>query len=242
MTNAAKYSDPGSHIEVVGTVEDNTLTLSVKHDGIGIAEGSIAGIFDMFSQAEGVRGRSDGGLGIGLALVKGLTELHGGTIEARSAGLGHGSGFVVRLPLSPLYPVKSAVAADRAPPVARSRILIADDNRDAAESLSMLLELNGHDVRVAHLGSAALSLAQAFRPDVALLDIGMPDLSGYEVAQALRREPWGQGIQLVALTGWGQERDRQEAFAAGFNHHLTKPVDPDQLEAFIARRQATDTS
>jgi DNA-binding response OmpR family regulator len=124
----------------------------------------------------------------------------------------------------------------------RSRILIADDNRDAADSLSMLLELAGHEVRVAHLGSAALSLAQAFRPDVAVLDIGMPDLSGYEVAQALRRESWGQGIQLIALTGWGQERDRQEALEAGFNHHLTKPIDPDQLEAFIAQHRSTETS
>jgi PAS domain S-box-containing protein len=235
LTNAAKYSDPGSHIEVVGTVEDNTLTLSVKDDGIGIAAESIAGIFDMFSQVESVRGRSDGGLGIGLALVKGLTELHGGTIEARSAGLGHGSEFVVRLPLSPLYPVKSPTASDPTPTGARSRILIADDNRDAADSLSMLLELNGHEVRVAHLGSAALSLAQTFRPDIALLDIGMPDLSGYEVAQALRRESWGQGIQLIALTGWGQASDRQEALEAGFNHHLTKPIDSDQLEALITR-------
>jgi len=242
LTNAAKYSDPGSHIEVVGTAQDNTLTLSVRDDGIGIAAESIAGIFDMFSQVEGVRGRSDGGLGIGLALVKGLTELHGGTIEARSDGLGHGSEFIVRLPLSPRYPVASPRAAQPAAPSVRSRILIADDNRDAADSLSMLLELAGHEVRVAHLGSTALSLAQAFRPDVALLDIGMPDLSGYEVAQALRRESWGREIQLIALTGWGQERDRQEALEAGFNHHLTKPIDPDQLESFIAQHRSTETS
>jgi CheY-like chemotaxis protein len=242
LTNAAKYSDPGSHIDVVGTAQDNTLTLSVKDDGIGIAAESIAGIFDMFSQVEGVRGRSDGGLGIGLALVKGLTELHGGTIEARSDGLGHGSEFIVRLPLSPRYPVASLHAAESAAPSVRSRILIADDNRDAADSLSMLLELAGHEVRVAYLGSVALSLARAFRPDVALLDIGMPDLSGYEVAQALRRESWGRGIQLIALTGWGQERDRQEALEAGFNHHLTKPIDPDQLEAFIAQHRSTETS
>jgi CheY-like chemotaxis protein len=129
--------------------------------------------------------------------------------------------------------------ADPAPPAARSRILIADDNRDAADSLSMLLELAGHEVRVAHHGRAALSLAQAFRPDVALLDIGMPDLSGYEVAQELRREPWGRGIQLIALTGWGQEKDRQQALEAGFNQHLTKPIDPDQLEALISSRPQT---
>jgi CheY-like chemotaxis protein len=227
------------HIEVLGTVEDRTLALSVKDDGIGIASESIGSIFEMFSQVEGVTGRSDGGLGIGLALVKGLTELHGGTIEARSAGLGHGSEFTLRLPLSPLRPGESPRAADPAPPAARSRILIADDNRDAADSLSMLLELAGHEVRVAHHGRAALSLAQAFRPDVALLDIGMPDLSGYEVAQELRREPWGRGIQLIALTGWGQEKDRQQALEAGFNQHLTKPIDPDQLEALISSRPQT---
>jgi PAS domain S-box-containing protein len=240
LTNAAKYSDPGGHIEIAAVARDDTLTLSVKDDGIGIAPESLAGIFDMFSQVEGVRGRSDGGLGIGLALVKGLTELHGGIIEARSAGLGHGSEFIVRLPLSPSYPVTSTRAADPATPITRSRILIADDNRDAADSLSMLLELAGHEVRVAHHGRAAVSLAQAFRPHIALLDIGMPDLSGYEVAQALRREPWGQGIRLIALTGWGQEKDRRQALEAGFDHHLTKPIDPDQLEAFIASRLSTE--
>jgi PAS domain S-box-containing protein len=239
LTNAAKYSDPGSHIEVVGSVEHDILKLAVNDDGIGIAAESIARIFDMFSQIEGVRGRSDGGLGIGLALVKGLTELHGGTVEARSRGLGHGSEFIVRLPLSTPYAVRSTLAADPAPVPTRSRILVADDNRDAADSLSMLLELAGHEVRVAHSGRSALSLAQAFRPDFALLDIGMPDLSGYEVAEQLRREPWGQEIQLIALTGWGQEKDRQRALQAGFNHHLTKPIDPDRLEALISghRRQ-----
>jgi CheY-like chemotaxis protein len=236
LTNAAKYSDPGGHIEVTGTVRKQSLILSVKDDGIGIHADSLAGIFDMFSQVEEVMGRSDGGLGIGLALVKGLTELHGGTIEARSPGLGHGSEFIVRLPLSPLYPLTSPQEPYPPPVAARSRVLIADDNRDAADSLSMLLELAGHEVRVAHLGRAALSLAQAFRPDVALLDIGMPDLSGYEVARELRREPWGQGIMLIALTGWGQEKDRQEALEAGFNQHVTKPIDPDQIETLISGR------
>jgi CheY-like chemotaxis protein len=145
----------------------------------------------------------------------------------------------LRLPLSPLNAGEPPQVSDPAPPPARSRILIADDNRDAADSLSMLLELAGHEVRVAHQGRAALSLAQTFRPDVALLDIGMPDLSGYEVSQELRREPWGQWIQLIALTGWGQEKDRQQALEAGFNHHLTKPIDPDQLEALISSGQQT---
>jgi PAS domain S-box-containing protein len=239
LMNAAKYSDPGSHIEVAATLDGDTLSLSVKDDGIGIAPESINGIFEMFSQIEGVTGRSDGGLGIGLALVKGLTELHGGTVEAHSGGLGQGSEFIVCLPLSPRHPSAFSRAAAAAPtPPVRRRILIADDNRDAAESLSMLLELAGHEVRVAHLGRAALSIAQAFRPDTAVLDIGMPDLSGYEVAQELRQEPWATKIQLIALTGWGQEDDRRRARAAGFDHHLTKPIDPDQLGGLIAAARA----
>ena len=237
LMNATKYSNPGSHIEMAGTVHGDTLSLSVKDDGIGIAPESIAGIFEMFSQIDGVTGRSEGGLGIGLALVKGLTELHGGTVEARSGGLGHGSEFIVRLPLARSQPATSGDVINPAPPApARRRILIADDNRDAAESLSMLLEIAGHDVRVAHLGRAALSLAQVFRPDTALLDIGMPDLSGYEVAKELRREPWAKRIQLIALTGWGQEDDRRRALEAGFDHHLIKPIDPDQLQGLIASR------
>ena len=238
LTNAAKYSDPGSHIEVVATAQGETLSLSVKDDGIGIAPESMTGIFEMFSQIGGVTGRSDGGLGIGLALVKGLTELHGGTVEARSAGLGLGSEFIVRLPLLSGHRATSPPAADLAPRPERRRILIADDNADAAESLSMLLELAGHEVRVASLGRDALSLAKTFRPDTALLDIGMPDLSGYEVARELRREPGPTRIQLIALTGWGHEEDRRRAREAGFDHHLTKPVDASELEALIANRSS----
>ena len=235
LMNAAKYSDAGGHIQVTGAVQGDRVALSVKDNGIGIPAGSITGIFEMFSQVEGVTGRSDGGLGIGLALVKGLTELHGGTVEARSRGLGLGSEFILRLPFVPPHPAPPPLMSDPAPTASvRRRILIADDNKDAAESLSMVLELAGHEVRVAHLGRTVLSLAQAFRPDAALLDIGMPDLSGYEIAQELRREPWGARIHLIALTGWGQENDRRRAIEAGFDHHLTKPIDPDRLEAVIA--------
>ena len=234
LINAAKYSNPGSHIEVQATHQAETLSVSVKDDGIGLAQESISGIFEMFSQIEEVEGRSEGGLGIGLALVKGLAELHGGTVEARSAGLGQGSKFTVCLPVS-AHQFSSPQMAESAPvSPERRRVLIADDNRDAADSLSVLLELSGHEVRVAHLGQTALSLAQTFRPDVALLDIGMPDLSGYEVARALRREPWATDLQLIALTGWGQDDDRRSAMAAGFDHHLTKPIDPDQLGRLIA--------
>jgi signal transduction histidine kinase len=235
LMNAVKYSDPGGRIELRCTVSDDTLALSVKDNGIGIAPESIAGIFEMFSQVDSVAGRSEGGLGIGLALVKGIVGLHGGSVAARSAGLGCGSEFIVRLPRAGRLPAAAHAAPETGQQNAtRRRILVADDNRDAAESLAMLLELAGHEVRVAHLGRAALSVAQVFRPDTALLDIGMPDMSGYDVAQTLRREPWAASIRLIALTGWGQESDRRRALDAGFDHHLIKPVDPDKLAALIS--------
>jgi signal transduction histidine kinase/CheY-like chemotaxis protein len=238
LINAAKYSKPESHIEVQATRQRDTLSISVKDNGVGLAPESISGIFKMFSQIEMEDGRSEGGLGIGLALVKGLADLHGGTVEAHSAGLGQGSEFIVRLPLT-THRLSSPQRAEGTPQSPeRRRVLIADDNRDAAESLSLLLELAGHDVRVAHLGHTALSLAQDFRPEVAVLDIGMPDLSGYEVARALRQEHWATDLQLIALTGWGQDDDRRRALQAGFDHHLTKPVDPDQLGSLIANRSA----
>ncbi len=234
LTNAVKYSDPGSHVELRAIVCEGTLKLSIKDDGIGIAPQSIATVFDMFSQIDGIDGRTEGGLGIGLALVRGLAELHGGTVEAHSAGLGQGSEFIVRLPIAVTPPAASSAVGE---PAARTtvsrRILVADDNQDAAESLAMLLELGGHIVRTAHRGRTALSVAQTFRPDVVLLDIGMPDLSGYEVAQCLRQEPVAAQAHLIALTGLGQDADRLRALEAGFDHHFVKPVDTDQLLALI---------
>ena len=234
LTNAAKYTDAGGHIGLSARVEGRGLCVSVKDNGIGIPAESLNGIFAMFSQVEGAAARSEGGLGIGLALVNGLVELHGGSVEAKSAGLGHGSEFIVRLPLarsdSAAAPIPNATAATG---IGR-RILVADDNQDAADSLAMILEMSGHDVRVARDGRAALAMAQTFRPDAALLDIGMPQLNGYEVAQALRQEPWGAGMTLIALTGWGQESDRQKAIDAGFDRHLTKPIDPDALESLMS--------
>lgn len=236
LMNAAKYSDAGSRIELACTVDGDRLSLSVKDEGIGIAPDSLVGIFEIFSQVHGGAGRSDGGLGIGLALVKGLVELHGGAVEARSAGLGHGSEFIVRLPFVQPQPLRTQVVTEPKPARRRRRILIADDNQDAAESLSMLLQLQGHEVQVAHLGETAFSLARDFHPDTVVLDIGMPDLSGYEVAVMLRREPWAASLQLIALTGWGQDHDRRRALDAGFDHHLIKPVDPEQLAGLIAGR------
>jgi CheY-like chemotaxis protein len=242
LMNAVKYSDPGKKIELTCAVHGDMLKLSIKDEGIGIAPDSMPRIFDMFSQVDSVSRRSEGGLGIGLALVKGITELHGGSVEARSQGLGSGSEFIVQLPIAarPKASVLPAADAQQAPSGQR-RILVADDNRDAAESLAMLLEMAGHEVRVAHHGQAALSLAQSFRPDTALLDIGMPDISGYEVAQSLRREPWGAKLLLVALTGWGQDGDKRRAVEAGFDHHLIKPVDPDLLAEMIAKNVPAGT-
>ena len=206
----------------------------MKDDGIGIASDALKSIFEVFSQIDGASARSDGGLGIGLSLVKGLIALHGGSIEAHSEGLGRGSEFALRLPVTlnsslkqPAHdvPVRS-VAAGR-------RVMIVDDNKDAGDALAMLLELAAHEVRVAYSGRGALTLAQTFRPDVAFIDIGMPDLSGYEVAQAIRREPWGAQIRLVALTGWGQHDDRERAKEAGFDRHITKPVDSEVIEPLL---------
>jgi signal transduction histidine kinase/CheY-like chemotaxis protein len=243
LTNSAKYTNPGGQIQLVCRIEPTAVRISVTDNGIGIPAEALPKIFEMFSQVDGLSGRSEGGLGIGLSLVKGLVELHGGTIEVRSDGPGRGSEFSVRVPLAAARSPQFIEAHSDAPPpmTVGRRILVADDNKDAADSLAMLLELAGHEVRVAHNGRAALALAQAFRPDTALLDIGMPDLSGYEVAQELRREPWGTGIHLIALTGWGQDSDRQRARTAGFNHHVTKPIDPTALEALMSGPQSLCT-
>ena len=234
LTNAAKYTDAGGDISLSGRVEGGRLCLSIKDNGIGIPSESLDSIFAMFSQIESTAARSEGGLGIGLALVNGLVELHGGTVEAKSEGMGQGSEFTVRLPVVSSGSVSTPMPDTTGAAGIGRRILVADDNQDAADSLAMILEMSGHDVRVARDGRAALSLAQTFRPDTALLDIGMPQLNGYEVARALRQEPWGTRITLIALTGWGQESDRQKAIDAGFDRHLTKPIDPDALESLLS--------
>jgi PAS domain S-box-containing protein len=237
LTNAAKYTDAGGHITLLGRVIDDELSLSVKDTGIGIPAESLDGIFEMFSQVEGAAARSEGGLGIGLALVKGLVGLHGGTVEAHSEGLGRGSEFIIRLPTGAIDSPAPPMINIAAPAGVGRRILLADDNHDAATTLAMILEMGGHIVRVVHDGRAALAVAQTFRPDTVLLDIGMPLLSGYEVAQALRLEPWGAGILLIATTGWGQESDRQRAVEAGFNFHLTKPIDADALMTQLSKKE-----
>ena len=237
LTNAAKYTDPEGHITLAARIDEDTLLISVRDSGIGLAPGMLTKVFEMFSQIEPDQERTQGGLGIGLALVKGLVELHGGRVEARSGGAERGSEFIVRLPYSPVAVDvrREAVPALSQAPERRStrRVLIADDNQDGAESLAMLLRLSGNEVFVAHTGTDALELAWRERPHVAILDIGMPGLSGYEVAESIRREAWGVCVTMIAVTGWGQDDDKRKAQVAGFDHHLTKPVDLEVLEQLL---------
>lgn len=236
LTNAAKYTDSPGRITLAARVSGDALRISVKDNGIGLSPSTVAHIFEMFSQGHNDGGRAEGGLGIGLALVKGIVDLHGGGIEAFSDGPGFGSEFAVTLPCraSGARPVTPPAAPKPLSTAARRRVLIADDNEDTANTLAMLLQMAGHEVCTAHGGQAAVKLAGSFRPEIALLDIGMPDVDGYEVAKSVRETPWGQDILLVALTGWAQEDDKRRAWAAGFDHHLTKPVDPHDLDALLS--------
>ncbi len=211
--------------------------VSVRDTGIGIAADYLPRLFEMFSQVAPALERSQGGLGIGLALVRGLVELHGGSVEAKSAGPGRGSEFTVRLPgLGALAQARPEPSADIEKPSARRkcRVLVADDLRDSADSLALMLRLAGHEVQTAHDGLEAVQAAAAFRPDVALLDIGMPKMNGYEAARHIRQQPWGQRMVLIALTGWRQPEDRRRTVEAGFEHHLVKPVEPKALEELLA--------
>jgi PAS domain S-box-containing protein len=241
LTNAAKYTDPGGRIELVARLEGTELVIAIRDNGIGLSAEVMPGLFTMFSQVDSAIDRAEGGLGIGLSLVKGLVALHGGRVEVHSEGLGHGSEFIVRLPHKVLAPARPAApeeteGAANASAVRRGRILVADDNRDAAESLGMVLRFLGYEVSVAANGPEALELGAQQRPDAAVIDIGMPGMSGHEVARRMRREAWGRRAILVALTGWGQDQDKQAALAAGFDEHLTKPVDPDHVERVLATR------
>jgi len=230
LTNAAKYTPDGGRIVLSLAVEDGAAVLAVRDNGIGLPAHALATVFDMFSQLEPALERARGGLGIGLSLVRGIVELHGGTIAAHSEGEGRGSCFTVRLALAQRAELPAPTPAPTPPP---ARILVVDDNADAAEMLLMALELFGCEVRTAHSATAALAVARDFAPEVALLDIGLPDLNGYELARRLRETEVGRRMRLIAATGWGQEKDRQRAFDAGFDHHLTKPIDFERLRSVL---------
>lgn len=234
ISNATRYTEPGGRIEVVATIEGADAVCRVRDDGIGIAHESQATIFDLFVQAGRGLDRVQGGLGIGLTLARTLIELHGGSIALHSDGIGKGAEFTLRLPL-----VTQPSAADRpeecaaADATAGARVLLVEDNPDTADSMVLLLEMLGHRVDLAPDGASALALACTRLPEVMLVDIGLPDIDGYEVARRVRANASLASVLLVALTGYGQREDRERAFAAGFDHHFVKPVDPDELNAFL---------
>ncbi|MEJ6023327.1 hybrid sensor histidine kinase/response regulator [Ramlibacter sp. PS4R-6] len=236
LNNAAKYTPPGGRIELVAREEGSHAVVRVHDTGVGIPPAELPKVFEMFTQVGRNLDRSQGGLGIGLALVKRLVELHGGTIEARSEGTGRGSTFTLRLPLAIVESRAADAPASHAALAAAPafRVLVVDDNVDAAESLGTLLQIEGHDVRIAHDGDSALSLAAEFRPRVVFLDIGMPGKDGYQVAREMRALEAMRDATLVALTGWGAQEDRARSRSAGFDHHLTKPAGLASVDALLA--------
>ena len=236
LTNSAKYTEANGHIWLTARRDGAQAVLSVGDTGIGIAPDMLPHVFDLFVQADHASTKAQGGLGIGLTLVKNLVEMHKGMVEARSEGLGKGSEFLVRLPLVTQEGLEPGeMETDRQPPIVSGhRLLVVDDNQDAALSLALLLRLQGHDVQVAHDGPTALQLAVASRPDLVFLDIGMPGMDGYEVARRLRRTPGLEKVVLAALTGWGQQEDRRRTAEAGFDHHLVKPPEPKVLDSLLS--------
>jgi PAS domain S-box-containing protein len=234
LTNAAKFTPRGGHISVATEPGRTGVAIRVSDTGVGLAKAAQARIFELFSQEESTLARSQGGLGIGLTLVKKLVEMHGGQVQVESAGPGRGSAFTVTLPAPPAAVVPGEVREpDVATPTSRLRLLVVEDNVDAAGSFRVLLELAGHEVEVAHHGLAALRLVDEFKPDVAFVDIGLPELDGFQVAQRIRQAHPTRPL-LVALSGYGREEDKQQGAAAGFDHHLTKPVDFDTVLAYLA--------
>ena len=237
LNNAAKYSEKPGQILLEAQSKAEGVEIRVRDTGIGIPADKLPTIFDMFVQVDSSLERSQGGLGIGLTLVKRLIQMHGGTVEVRSDGPGKGSEFIVRLPRIVLTRSATPVVLERADEngkQARRRILVVDDNLDSAESLAMMLELLGHDVTAAHDGLEAVEVAKTFAPELAFLDVGMPRMNGYDAARLIRQQPECSGVMLVALTGWGQEEDKQRSYEAGFDVHMVKPIDFDAVEKLIS--------
>ena len=236
LINAAKYTPSGGRLGLTTAVVGEEVEVRVSDNGIGISAEQMPHLFEMFTQGGSLPDRAQSGMGIGLSLARGLVEMHGGRISAHSAGTGLGSEFVVRLPLAgsaAAVALTAASAREAAGPAVACRVLVADDLRDSADSLALLIELMGHAVEIAYDGEAALRTAERFRPDIVLLDLGMPKLDGFEVSRRIRATPWGASMRLVAQSGWGQDEDRRRSAEAGFDHHLVKPIDPAALEALM---------
>ena len=238
LNNAAKYNREGGRIDLVLAREGSDAVVTVSDTGEGIAPEVLPHVFELFTQGERSLERSQGGLGIGLTLVRRLVEMHGGSVEARSDGQGRGSAFTVRLPIvEGVVPVSdpSPAASSNGSDIVGRRILVVDDNADAAEALTLMLRIEGAEVETAFDGIEALATAARFRPEIVFLDIGLPNLNGYEVARRIRGEAWGRDLVLIALTGWGRDQDRRQSTAAGFTFHLTKPVDLSALKTIVAK-------
>lgn len=240
LNNAAKYTKRGGHIGLTAVREGSDAVVSVRDDGIGIHSDMLGSIFDMFTQVDRSLEKSQGGLGIGLTLVRRLVEMHDGSVEARSNGTDQGSEFVVRLPLvPPVLEIQPKSVGSKPTALKGVRILVVDDNKDSGDSLAMVLRLKGNEIRTAYDGLEALEIAETFQPELVLLDIGLPKLNGYDVARRIRQQPWGRDMFLVALTGWGQDEDRRQSREAGFNLHLVKPVGISTLETLLNESYTT---
>lgn len=241
LSNASKYSDKAARISLTAEQRDGEVIIGVRDDGIGIDAEQLPRVYEMFFQSKPSLERSQGGLGIGLSLVKGLVELHGGSIEAMSAGAGRGSEFRIRLPVDGPVVFRSEEPTkdqDESRNIPRLRILVVDDNRDAANVLAKTLQLMGHDTHTTYDGVEGVHAAASLRPDVILLDIGLPKMNGYEAARHIRAQRWGKQMRLIAISGWGREEDKRRAIEAGFNHHLTKPINIDRLQTVLASNRS----
>lgn len=240
LNNAAKYSEHGSRIRLAVDCQDSDVVVSIKDTGMGIPPDMLPKIFEMFTQVDRSLEKAQGGLGIGLSLVKRLVEMHGGSVVANSEGHGAGSEFVIRLPIALAMDQDSKLSIDEERPTnlpGQRRILVADDNQDAANTLAMILRIMGNEVRTVYDGLQAVQVAAVFQPDVIMLDIGMPMLNGYEACHRIREQPWSEKVVLIALTGWGQDEDKRRSQKAGFNHHMVKPVDPAALRKLLSVEQ-----
>jgi two-component system, chemotaxis family, CheB/CheR fusion protein len=243
LDNAAKYTDAGGRIWLSAERDGEDAVIRVKDTGIGISAELLPRIFDMFTQSALPLERAQGGLGVGLSLVDRLVKLHGGTVSAHSSGPGQGSQFTVRLPAwNTPRPAPEARPETLKPGDHQCRVLVVDDNEDSVDSLAMLLRMLGHEVATSNDGESALELSEQFRPDVAILDIGLPKLNGYDLAKQIREKPWARELVLVALTGWGQEQHRRRSAESGFNHHLTKPVELEVLQQILADAESCKSS